>query len=131
MQVQGRSQHRSPGCRMTLKTSCCRLSEQSLGAARSCISRLLSPSREKRSLGVRITFKWYLELVTDVNNNGVAHRGDIDPLVIFEKLQATDLVILEEKDDPTGIGVCPEALDEVWLGTWRVVADLSAKVRTF
>nr|GMC89794.1 putative anion transporter 7 [Ipomoea batatas] len=39
--------------------------------------------------------------------------GDIDPLVIFEKLQATDLVILEEKDDPTGIGVCPEALDEV------------------
>jgi hypothetical protein len=34
-------------------------------------------------------------LVTKVDNNGVAHRGHINPLAILEKLEAADFVILE------------------------------------
>lgn len=38
----------------------------------------------------------YLKLVTKVDDNGVTHWWDIDPLVILEELQSTDLVILEQ-----------------------------------
>ena len=69
----------------------------------------------------------YLKLVTNVDHNGVAHWGNINPFAILEELEATDLVILEEKDDAACIGVGPEALDQVWLGARRVVANLGAK----
>lgn len=73
----------------------------------------------------------YLKLVSKVDNNGVAHWGNVDPIVIFEKLQAAYLVILEEEDDATGVGVSSETLDEIWLGTRRVIAHLCPKCRTF
>lgn len=69
----------------------------------------------------------YLKLVTKVDNNGVAHGGHINPLAILEELQTTDLVILEEQDEATGIGVSPETLDQLRVGTRRVVANLGAK----
>jgi hypothetical protein len=73
----------------------------------------------------------YLKLVTKVDDNGVAHWGNINPFAILEKLEATDLVILKEKDEATGVGVGAEALDELWFGARRVVADLGAKSWTF
>lgn len=77
-------------------------------------------------------FKWvYLKLVTKVNNNGVAHRGHINPLVILEKLETADLVILEEKDDASGVGVGPETLDQIRFGARGVVADFGTKGWTF
>lgn len=72
----------------------------------------------------------YLKLVTEVDHNGVAHWRNIDPLAVFEELEAADRVVLEEQDDATGISVGSESLDQVWLGAGRIVADLGAKVWT-
>lgn len=69
-----------------------------------------------------------LKLVAEVDDNGVTHRGDINPLVILEELQSTDFVILEEEDDATSISVSSEALDEIRLGTRRVVANFGPKI---
>lgn len=69
----------------------------------------------------------YLNLVTEVDNNGVAQWGHINPLAIFKKLKATDFVILEEQDDAAGVGVSPETLDQIWLGAWWVVANFGTK----
>lgn len=38
----------------------------------------------------------YLKLVSKVDDNGVAHWGNINPVTILEELQSTDLVILEQ-----------------------------------
>ncbi|KAI7988165.1 hypothetical protein LOK49_LG13G02698 [Camellia lanceoleosa] len=42
-------------------------------------------------------------------------------------LESADLVILEEEDDATSVSVGSEALDQLRVGTRRVVADLGAK----
>lgn len=73
----------------------------------------------------------YLKLVAKVDDYGVAHGRDVDPLVVLEELEAADLVVLEEEDDAAGVGVCPEALDEVGLGAGRVVADFGAESWAF
>lgn len=70
----------------------------------------------------------YLKLVAKVDHNGVAHRGDIYPLAILEELEPTDLVILEEKDEAASISVSTEALDQLWFGARRIIADLGAKI---
>ena len=69
----------------------------------------------------------YLKLVTYVDHNGVFHWWDIDPFSFFEQLESADLVVLEEEDDATGVGVGSETLDKLWPRTRRVVADLGAK----
>jgi calcineurin-like phosphoesterase len=72
-------------------------------------------------------FFFYLELVTKVDDNGMMHGRNIDPFTIFEKLKATDFVILEKENDSTGIGVCTETFYKVWFWAWRVVCNLGAK----
>ncbi|XP_028058035.1 uncharacterized protein LOC114261909 [Camellia sinensis] len=42
-------------------------------------------------------------------------------------LESADLVILEEEEDATSVSVGSEALDQLRVGTRRVVADLGAK----
>lgn len=69
----------------------------------------------------------YLKLVSEVDDNGVVHRRDVDPFVVFEELKAADLVVLEEEDDAAGIGVGTETTDELRPGTRRVVAHLGPK----
>nr|GMD06963.1 probable tyrosine-protein phosphatase At1g05000 [Ipomoea batatas]GMD11361.1 probable tyrosine-protein phosphatase At1g05000 [Ipomoea batatas] len=63
-----------------------------------------------------------------VDDNGVVHRGNINPAAVFEELKAADLVVLEEKDEAAGVGVCPETLHQLRRRTGRVVAHLGAKV---
>ena len=71
-----------------------------------------------------------LDLVTDVDNNGVSHRGHVDPLPGFFELETADLVVLEEQDDATGVSVGPQALEQLWPRASRVVADLGAEIRS-
>ena len=54
---------------------------------------------------------YYLNLVTKVDNNGMAHRWHIDPLNILEKLKSTDLIVLEEQNDATGSSMCSKSFD--------------------
>lgn len=70
----------------------------------------------------------HLKLVTKVDDNGVFHGWNIDPLTIFEELEAADFVILEEQDEATSISMGPESHDQIGFGTWWVVADFGAKV---
>lgn len=73
----------------------------------------------------------YLKLVAEVDDDGVAHWWDVDPTAVLEELEAANLVVLEEEDEATGIGVSPEAFDEIGLGTRRVVANFGSKVWAF
>ena len=52
-----------------------------------------------------------LNLISKVDDYGVAHWWHIDPLPVLEQLEAADLVVLEEQDDASGIGVSPQAFE--------------------
>ncbi|RZS04618.1 hypothetical protein BHM03_00035019, partial [Ensete ventricosum] len=72
-----------------------------------------------------------LKLIPEVDDDGVAHRGHVDPLAVLEELEAADAVVLEEQDDATGVSVSSESLDELRARAWRVAADLGPKAGTF
>ncbi|BAT08386.1 Os09g0451266, partial [Oryza sativa Japonica Group] len=69
----------------------------------------------------------HLQLVAEVDDDGVAHGRHVHPLAVLEQLEATDAVVLEEQDDAAGVGVGAEALDEVGARARRVAADLGAE----
>ncbi|KAF9682663.1 hypothetical protein SADUNF_Sadunf05G0132200 [Salix dunnii] len=52
-----------------------------------------------------------LYLIASIDDNSVLHWLDINPLPIFENLEAAYLIILEEQDDTPSIGVGSEAID--------------------
>ncbi|KAG7031658.1 hypothetical protein SDJN02_05699, partial [Cucurbita argyrosperma subsp. argyrosperma] len=68
-----------------------------------------------------------LNLITCVDDYGVRQWLDIYPLPIFQDLKASHLVVLEEQDDTTSIGVRTEAVHQLRVWAWWVVTDFGSK----
>ncbi|GER40307.1 receptor-like protein kinase-related family protein [Striga asiatica] len=69
----------------------------------------------------------HLDLITCVDDYGIFHGLHVDPLTVFQNLEARHLIILEQEDDPTSVCVGPKPIYPFGLGAWRVVADLGAE----
>jgi len=63
----------------------------------------------------------YLNLITDVNDEGIRNRLYCDPCVALANLEALDTVIGEQYCKPSGIRVGGEAKSEVGLRALGVV----------
>lgn len=65
---------------------------------------------------------WYLGLIGEDDKNGIRKRGYGDPLIIVEKLEASD-VVLNEKSDGAHIGMGLQTQGKIRLRAGRVIAD--------
>lgn len=71
----------------------------------------------------------YLNLVADVDDEGVRERSDGDPGVILADLEAGDVVVDEEDGHAAGVGVGREAQRELRLRALRV--EVNSHARSF
>lgn len=63
----------------------------------------------------------YLELIADVDDEGIREGMKGDPLAIFENLKARDLGVLKKDCKCIGISMAWQAIGQLWLWAWRIV----------